>query len=114
MGPINPTTFTYNDVTHYVGGLAIDPADIEKYQILIGTTPGGPYPVVIDDVEREAGSLETTSINPHTLSSGQKYGRVRVQMLSGAVSDLSPEEVQFEIVAIPQAPTGFSVGSSAP
>lgn len=109
-GPVNPREgFKYNAPTAYTDGTPMPATAVEKYQIGIGTV-SGTYPIIVDDVQMESGSLQLSPISLiGTLTYGQKYAAVRVVSKEGKVSAWSAEAAFVLEAATPNAPSNFSV-----
>jgi hypothetical protein len=111
MTPIlNPKTLTYDAPTQNEDGTPLALADIEKFQLGAGPTSGN-YTVIVDDTTLEATGRQ---ISAFSLFAGKglkgiNYGSVRTVGKNGQVSAWAAGEFQFDLEAIPKAPSGFSL-----
>jgi hypothetical protein len=104
---LNPTTFTITDANAKAEG-------VTAVTILVGGTTGGPYPnsFPITAAELTAG-LPTGNFTGTLASIGETLGAgtyfaVATATNATGVSAHSPE-VTFQILALPSAPTAFSL-----
>jgi hypothetical protein len=107
MTVLNPTTFTITDATAKADG-------VTAITVHVGTTTGGPYPTAFPITSGELSAGMASGNFTGTLASigdslgAGTYFAVATATNPTGVSGNSPE-VTFQVLALPQAPTVFSV-----
>lgn len=108
-GPTNPKTgFSYDLPTQNTDGSPLLPANIAKFQVGLGQTPGN-YTLIKDDVTLESGKQSTPLSLIGTLAYGQWYAAARTVSKDGVTSDWSVEVAFILAPPTPSAPGNFTI-----
>jgi hypothetical protein len=92
---VNPKVMTWVEENQAAQG-------VTDFKVLVGTTKGGPYPLVFD-----AGLNLTEQVSALGLADGVYYA-VTVAVNAAGTSDPS-NEIEFQILKVPSAPVNFTV-----
>jgi len=109
---VNPKTgFLFLPVNTNTDGTPVVAGEIVQYNLLWGTTSGGPYPNLYasNALTPDAnGKLAVPIAALGKLANGDYFAVVQAQTKDGIVSANS-SEVAFSISPTPATPTGFSI-----